>query len=285
MFMLDRGRSGRGGWGHLATQNLVDYVSYSDSEPMGGTGSVTPLPDGTGRFGAWQNSMTSRGVTVDPQLRRWTSEKMFYRSDTTRSYRDQARPLQAKNGQWYSMIGCDSSMTVGHSAAVCQFKAHDRALTNWTFDRPLITLDQTLFGQPFSFGEVPDFFPLTSASGTTRHVLTICTVNHPVHCPGGWPEHGSLHWHCWIVHAVEYVVGDWSHDGQSFTPLQRGVLDYGQWYSARSIADGTNTGRRLMMGNIRSDITQVRLRTPHLFEDFFFFFFWGGGGRVGGSQV
>ena len=65
--------------------------------------------------------------------------------------------------------------------------------------------------EPFSFGEVPDFFELTSPSGTTRHVLTICTVNHPVSCPGGWPEHGPLHWHCWIVHAVEYVVGN-PHD-------------------------------------------------------------------------
>ena len=43
-------------WCHLATKNLVDYVAYNDpTEPMGGTGSVQPLPDGSGRVIAVMN--------------------------------------------------------------------------------------------------------------------------------------------------------------------------------------------------------------------------------------
>ena len=112
------------------------------------------------------------------------------------------------------------------------------------------------------FGEVPDFYPMTSPSGKLRHVLQTCTVRQPgiagARCP---PECNGDAACCnlnggWIVHAVEYVVGDWASDGSVFKPLTRGILDYGQFYSARTIADATNTGRRLIYGNIRTDVTQ-----------------------------
>ena len=34
-------------------------------------------------------------------------------------------------------------------------------------------------------------------------------------------------------------------------------MDYGQFYSARTIADASNTGRRLVYGNVRTDVTQM----------------------------
>ena len=42
-------------------------------------------------------------------------------------------------------------------------------------------------------------------------------------------------------------------------------MDYGQFYSARTIADASNTGRRLVYGNIRTDVTQVRTHLPQRF--------------------
>ena len=52
------------------------------------------------------------------------------------------------------------------------------------------------------------------------------------------------------------MVGEWSPDGSEFKALTRGVLDYGQFYSARTIADASNTGRRILYGNMRTDVTQ-----------------------------
>ena len=103
---------------------------------------------------------------------------------------------------------------------------------------------------------------MVSPSGRARHVLQTCTVRQPgiagARCP---PECGGVATCCnlnngWIVHAVEYVVGEWSPDGHDFKALTRGVLGYGQFYSARTIADASNTGRRILFGNMRTDVTQ-----------------------------
>ena len=121
-------------WCHLATKNLVDYVAFNDpTEPMGGTGSVQPLPDGSGRVLALMNDFKEAGISSDPQLRTWTGTPLTYKLDPAREYRDTARPLQSADGSWFSHVGCNG----GGRAAICQFRAEDQQLSNWTFDRPI----------------------------------------------------------------------------------------------------------------------------------------------------
>ena len=131
-------------WCHLATKNLVDYVAYNDpTEPMGGTGSVQPLPDGSGRVIAIMNDFAEAGLSTDSQLRTWTGVPMTYKLDPKREYRDTARPLQSKSGVWFSHVGCNG----GGQAAICQFRAENKQLSNWTFDRPIWSYNKTLFGR------------------------------------------------------------------------------------------------------------------------------------------
>jgi sucrose-6-phosphate hydrolase SacC (GH32 family) len=270
-------RFSRGTWAHLKSTNLVDFEAMVDpNEPMGGTGGVAPLPDGG--VGSWFNDLPQvqdmnthqavMGISRDPELRTWETANVSYVLDLNRSYRDTARPIQSKDGTWWQMIGCDTGGRGAIAcaprvcnAAVCQFRATDTKLNRWTYQQALFTFGKTLLGQPFSFGEVPDFFPLTSAAGKTRHVLTVCAVNKPctsvANC--SCAKDGCMANGGWNAHNVEYVVGEWSDDGLSFKPLQRGVLDFGHWYAARTVAGDNNRGRRLIIGNIRSDITQGKL--------------------------
>lgn len=116
------------------------------------------------------------------------------------------------------------------------------------------TKNDTDYGFPVEFYEVPDFYPLSTptrhhqvahekaASATTRHVLAVD--------PWGVSS-GGHH-----VHNVEWHLGDWSADGSEFNATSTGFFDYGWWYAARSLSDSTNTGRRLMLGNIGTDVTQ-----------------------------
>jgi sucrose-6-phosphate hydrolase SacC (GH32 family) len=264
-----------GTWAHLRSSNLVDFEAMIDpNEPMGGTGGVTPLPGGG--VGSWFNDLPQiqdmethqavMGVTNDPELRTWETANVSYKLDLNRSYRDTARPIQSRDGTWWQMIGCDTGGRGAIAcaprvcnAAICQFQAEGRSLNSWEYKQALFTFDKTLFGQPFSFGEVPDFFPMTSPSGKQRHVLTVCAVNKPCQSTPTFSCVKNGFQPGWNPHNVEYVVGDWADDGSSFEPLQRGVLDYGHWYAARTVADDSNSGRRLIVGNVRSDITQGKL--------------------------
>jgi hypothetical protein len=185
-------------------------VAFNDpTEPMGGTGSVQPLPDGSGRVLALMNDFKEAGISSDPQLRTWTGTPLAYELDTARSYRDTARPLQSEDGSWFSHVGCNNG---GGQAAICQFRAQNKQLSNWTFDRQIYGYNKTLFGRDANFGEVPDFYPMESPSGKTRHVLQTCTVRQPgiagARCP---PECNGVAACCnlnagWIVHAVEYAA-------------------------------------------------------------------------------
>ena len=57
---------------------------------------------------------------------------------------------------------------------------------------------------------------------------------------------------------MEWIAGAWSSDGLSFSPDVTGCLDYGWWYAARSVADGSNTGRRLFIGESSSRVATLR---------------------------
>jgi sucrose-6-phosphate hydrolase SacC (GH32 family) len=94
---------------------------------------------------------------------------------------------------------------------------------------------------PVNFYEVPDFYPLSNGQ-LTKHVVVV----------DPWAQFGDGY----HVHNVEWHVGDWSEDGAVFTPTGTGLFDYGWWYAARSLSDGANEGRRLMLGNIGADVTQ-----------------------------
>ena len=128
--------------------------------------------------------------------------------------RDQARPLQSKDGTWFQMMGCGGSK----GAAVCRFRATDTTLSNWTFSGMLFQSNTTwsgVGGNFVNFYEVPDFYPLTSASGTTKHVL----VTDP--WAQGGPGGAGYH-----VHNVEWRSGVWSDDGSSFKVEKTACLDY-----------------------------------------------------------
>ena len=128
--------------------------------------------------------------------------------------RDQARPLQSKDGTWFQMMGCGGSK----GAAVCRFRATDTTLSNWTFSGMLFQSNTTwsgVGGNFVNFYEVPDFYPLTSASGTTKHVL----VTDP--WAQGGPGGAGYH-----VHNVEWRSGVWSDDGSRFKVEKTACLDY-----------------------------------------------------------
>ena len=248
VFFLCKAPTGHS-WCHLATQNLVDYTAYNDpTEPMGGTGSVQPLPDGS--VLAIMNDFKEAGISTDAQLRTWHATPMTYALDTAREYRDTARPLQSADGTWYSHVGCNAGASA--EAAICQFRAENKRLNNWTFDRAIWSYNKTLFGRDANFGEVPDFYPLTSPSGKQRHVIQTCTVRQPgiagARCP---PECNGDAACCnlnagWIVHAVEYVVGEWSADGSEFKALTRGVMDY--------VSDAFSICRTLNLANLERTV-------------------------------
>ena len=245
-----------GGWCHLETEDLVNYVSHgivvpkqssSYPHPLGlGTGSVTAAADGSGDILAYCNNLGGHMRSNDG-MRTWTA----FATTTTGSPggRDQARPLQSSDGTWYQMMGC-SATHAENGAGVCRFKANDDTLANWTFDGNLFESNATwsaMGANWISFYEVPDFFPLTNSNGVTKHVL----VTDP--WGNGGPGGGGYH-----VHNVEWRSGTWSADGSSFSVEKTGVLDYGWWYAARSITTVANKGsdRRLMSGNIGTDVTR-----------------------------
>ena len=95
---------------------------------MGGTGSVQPLPDGSGRILALMNNFGEAAVSADPLLRTWQAVPMTYKLDKGRRYRDTARPLQSSDGTWFSHVGCNAP---GNKAAICQFRAENKQLNNW----------------------------------------------------------------------------------------------------------------------------------------------------------
>ena len=182
-------------------------------------------------------------------MRTWTA----HQSSTLGSPggRDQARPLQSDDGSWFQMMGCGAQMAgptahVG-GGSVCRFKATDtKKLSAWEFAGYLWQTNTTIFGARLDFCEVPDFFPLSNGGDHHKHVLVVDpwgsnqwngSAGHDIQ-PLPTPS-ASYDPH---VHNVQWIVGDWSTDGMDFTPGQAGCLDYGWWYAARSIADGTNTG-------------------------------------------
>eukprot|EP01047_Picozoa_sp_COSAG01_P005344 COSAG01_NODE_181_length_22873_cov_12.951392_22_plen_514_part_00 len=248
-----------GGWCHLSTLDLVHYDSHGLLKPGGGTGSVAPLPDGSG-IGGWHNDMTKHMVSHDGMMT-WADVK----TTTTGSPggRDQARPLQSSDGSWFQMMGCGTPCgrgpcaTPNPTAAVCRFKATDTLqLTSWEFDGFLFSSNRTLLGQKVDFFEVPDFYPLTNEGGITKHILIVdpwgsnewnsSSAIQPLPTP---PASYDPH-----VHNVEWIAGTWSADGAKFEAAKQGLLDFGWWYAARSVANVANTGRRLMSGNIGTDV-------------------------------
>ena len=242
-----------GGWTHLTTTDLVHYTSHAQIKIAGGTGSVVPSPDGNGVIG-FVNSISKRVVSTNG-MRTWAA------ANTTTvgspGGRDQARPLQSADGTWFQMMGCGQNAKDG---AVCRFRATDPLrLSAWTFDGFLWQSNHTIFGAKFDFCEVPDFYPLTTKKGgVTKHVLVVdpwgsnewnhSSAVQPLPTP---PASYDPH-----VHNVQWITGTWSHDGKKFEPEKLGCLDYGWWYAARSTADSSNTGRRLMYGNIGSDVVR-----------------------------
>ena len=93
-------------------------------------------------------------------------------------------------------------------AAVCRFKATDVSLANWTYDGLLFQSNSTwsgVGGRFVSVYEVPDFFPLTSSKGATKHVLGT----------DPWAQGGPGGPGC-PVHNVEWRSGTWSADGKDF---------------------------------------------------------------------
>jgi hypothetical protein len=183
--------------------------------------------------------------------------------------RDYARPLQSRSGDWFMMIGCSTNIynpawpiPAGETGAgaTCRYKAvgNTSQLSTWSFDGFLFIRNSTIFrpSDPSSAltDEVPDFFELNSSRGVSRHVLIFDPLGTtPCHSEQGcYPEGRTTQ-----AHNVEWRTGDWSDDGSLFAPEPgaQGTLDYGMWYAPRSVADGSNTGRRLIWGNIASDIT------------------------------
>ena len=102
---------------------------------------------------------------------------------------------------------------------------------------------------------MPDFFKLVnSKSEKFKHVVVVdpwakFSDGYHVHNVGASSTAPILRL---IFVFAEWHTGDWAADGSSFTPTKQGCLDYGWWYAARSLTDGSNSGRRLMYGNIGS---------------------------------
>ena len=183
--------------------------------------------------------------------------------------RDYARPLQSQSGDWFMMIGCSTNFNNPQFAlnsssqmdgAVCRFKATGDVgkLDTWSFSGFQYHSNSTIFGQLSLTDEVPDFFELaTPAGGRARHVLLIDPLGTtPCHEKEGcFPEGRTT-----LSHNIEWRTGAWSRDGSEFTTTgAQGALDYGMWYAPRSVADASNTGRRLIWGNLASDATSTAI--------------------------
>ena len=292
-------------WCHLSTSNLVDYVSHgplvvSTHDTLGhalmSTGSLVPMPAEPSTIVAFFNNNTLYGVSTDG-MRTWTAQPLVLPIPPApmrswMGWRDQARPLQSADGTWFMVIGCSEPVT----AAVCRYRATDEhRLSSWRYDGLLVTSNSSFFGQPLNMFEVPDFFPLdrppprdspllelqrhkraaqrsagdagaaaaaAAPHGQTVHVLLTDPLLQPSHHP---PVDG------WYPHNVEWRTGDWSPNGSHYRLLKHGVMDYGWWYAARTSADVTNCGRRLIWGNIRTDVSQGGALAPA--EPFPMFFF------------
>ena len=179
------------------------------------------------------------------------------------------------------------------SCAVCRYRATDEhRLSIWRYDSLLVTSNSSFFGQPLNMFQCRTSSPSIAprrvtarcwscsviACGSTqrgrqvpplppRHrpddpVLVADPLLQPSHHP---PVDG------WYPHNVEWRTGDWSPNGSHYRLLKHGVMDYGWWYAARTSADVTNCGRRLIWGNIRTDVSQGGALAPaEPFPKFFF---------------
>ena len=237
-----------GGWCHLSTKDLVHYESHGIVKPKPypginfgmGTGSVVVAPDKS--ILGYCNNQRAHIRSTD-NMETWAVQPTT--TGPNPGGRDQAKPLQSADGSWFQMAGCGDAKK---GAAVCRFRATDGKLNNWTYDGAVYESNSTwagVGGNWIDFYEVPDFFPLTNAkTGTTKHVLVVDPWGQ------GGPGGGGYH-----VHNVEWRSGVWSADGRDFTVEKTACLDYGWWYAARSISNFSNTGRRLMSGNIGTDVT------------------------------
>ena len=99
-------------------------------------------------------------------------------------------------------------------------------LRHWTYLHPLLegspANDHTV--NPVDTGtmwECPDFFPLRTKNGETKHVLLISTM-------------GKVRWR----------VGTYAH--RRFTPEKEGVVDWGAYYAAKTMLDAD--GNRILWG-------------------------------------
>jgi len=82
-----------------------------------GTGSVVAAPDGS--ILGYANNQKAHVRSTD-NMKTWAVEPTV--TGANPGGRDQARPLQSKDGSWFQMAGCAASKT---EAAVCRFKAND----------------------------------------------------------------------------------------------------------------------------------------------------------------
>jgi len=244
-------------WCHYTSRDLIRWTQEDLPTPYLGdscTGSVSKT-DGQ-EFIALHPALTlghlglNRQVSTDPMLHKWSNSSIVCPKPATLGlgFRDPSRAVKLRDGQWYVGVGSGfggennstRTPTTG-TGCLAWFRASSGTLEDFSYLGCLLEINETLGhiepsavswspeSRSVAFLECPDVFTMGDS------VVIIASFFN-------WADG---------IYTDEYFLGTIADDARSFQVQERRLLDYGQFYAARTgTASVTTTqdGRRVLFG-------------------------------------
>ena len=242
-------------------------VSY---DPISGRG-VVLFPDGHGHLLRQVPAAQGASGRIDPAVN-WTKPECVYTNNRSLTglgvgFRDPARALLMGDGSYYVAVGSgfggdndNTGLPANGTGCMAFLRANSSAVENLTFVGCLLTNNRTTghinpstiawnsTDLPAAFMECPDVFPLDlgvaaeSSSGLLSGSGAEKQKQKQVKTPQTFVAIASLYnWHEgayfsneWWSGTIEMANASSGKKGATFSVLKRGLLDFGQYYAARS---------------------------------------------------
>eukprot|EP01043_Picozoa_sp_COSAG02_P003845 COSAG02_NODE_97_length_37159_cov_37.660335_16_plen_502_part_00 len=260
VFPDGNGKGGGKGWSHFTSRDLLRWTEQKHSVVADGdTGSVSKTesgiivlyPDGTPRTLQRQvpTNEASGQLSLDVE---WSAPVTVAKKPASLGVgmRDPARALKMADGNWYVGAGSgfggtgpksnsQSGLPNSGTGCLAWFKATNSTLQDFEYIGCLLQNNHTTgFIDPrtvawnqtdrvAAFFECPDIYPLGS---TGKYVAMASLYN--------WAA-GGYYTNEWFLGTIE--------NSKTFKVEDRGLLDYGQYYAARTGSENQSaTGRRVL---------------------------------------
>jgi sucrose-6-phosphate hydrolase SacC (GH32 family) len=222
-----------GGWNHFTSKDLLNW----DQQPSTGfdvaTGSVTPAPKTSHNSISWlafYGNTSTPFPCCDIDIARSTNQSTWERVGIAlkrpanlslhQGFRDPHRPIKFADSWWMGIgSGSGADSTAPIAGRIHWFKGDD-TMTRWEdagiffevkethgYTDPDTIVWNATYNRPFDQIECPDVFELNGS------VVVLGSLQYD----GPWQGTSTTWW-----------VGTVSAEGRKFTPVNAGLLDYGQ---------------------------------------------------------